>query len=66
MERIIKPQMKNNGKWKTENGKLKMSAVQKTWQTHFDNATFSLINGFYQRRDLHPAQLRKIAKTVCL
>lgn len=32
-------------------------AVQNAWQTHFNNVTFSLINGFYQSWDLHPAQL---------
>ncbi len=32
-------------------------AVQNAWRTHFNNVTFSLINGFYQSWDLHPAQL---------
>jgi citrate lyase beta subunit len=33
------------------------SAVQKAWRVHFNNVTHSLIGGFYQSRDLHPAQL---------
>ncbi len=32
-------------------------AVQNAWRTHFNNVTSSLINGFYQSWDLHPAQL---------
>ena len=32
-------------------------AVHKAWRTHFNNVNFSLINGFYQSWDLHPAQL---------
>lgn len=32
-------------------------AVQKAWRVHFNNVTHSLINGFYQSWDLHPAQL---------
>lgn len=32
-------------------------AVQKAWRAHFNNVTSSLINGFYQSWDLHPAQL---------
>ncbi|HXG84851.1 MAG TPA: aldolase/citrate lyase family protein [Pyrinomonadaceae bacterium] len=32
-------------------------AVQTAWRTHFNNVTNSLINGFYQSWDLHPAQL---------
>lgn len=31
--------------------------VQKAWRVHFNNVTHSLINGFYQSWDLHPAQL---------
>ena len=31
--------------------------VHKAWRTHFNNVTNSLINGFYQSWDLHPAQL---------
>jgi citrate lyase beta subunit len=33
------------------------SAVQKAWRAHFNNVTHSLIGGFYQSWDLHPAQL---------
>jgi hypothetical protein len=32
-------------------------AVEKAWRLHFNNVTNSLINGFYQSWDLHPAQL---------
>lgn len=31
--------------------------VHKAWRAHFNNVTKSLINGFYQSWDLHPAQL---------
>jgi citrate lyase beta subunit len=31
--------------------------VHKAWRLHFNNITHSLINGFYQSWDLHPAQL---------
>ena len=33
------------------------SAVHTAWRKHFNNITHSLINGFYQSWDLHPAQL---------
>lgn len=32
-------------------------AVHKAWRAHFNNVTHSLIEGFYQSWDLHPAQL---------
>jgi len=32
-------------------------AVRNAWRKHFNNVTNSLINGFYQSWDLHPAQL---------
>lgn len=32
-------------------------AVHSAWRRHFNNVTNSLINGFYQSWDLHPAQL---------
>jgi len=32
-------------------------AVTNAWRKHFNNVTNSLINGFYQSWDLHPAQL---------
>jgi citrate lyase beta subunit len=40
-------------------GQLKenKSTVHKAWRLHFNNITHSLINGFYQSWDLHPAQL---------
>jgi citrate lyase beta subunit len=31
--------------------------IHRAWKTHFDDATHSLVNGFYQGWDLHPAQL---------
>lgn len=34
-----------------------LSAVRKAWRTHFNNVTRSMIDGFYQSWDLHPAQL---------
>jgi hypothetical protein len=33
------------------------TAVHNAWRKHFNNVTCSLINGFYQSWDLHPAQL---------
>ena len=41
-----------SGKQTAENRK----AIHKAWRAHFDNITHSLINGFYQSWDLHPAQ----------
>jgi hypothetical protein len=32
-------------------------AVHSAWRKHFNNVTLSLIDGFYQSWDLHPAQL---------
>lgn len=32
-------------------------AIHKAWRAHFNNVTHSLIDGFYQSWDLHPAQL---------
>jgi hypothetical protein len=32
-------------------------AVHSAWRKHFNNVTFSLIDGFYQSWDLHPAQI---------
>jgi citrate lyase beta subunit len=32
-------------------------AVHRAWKVHFDDATHSLVNGYYQGWDLHPAQL---------
>ncbi len=37
--------------------KENVAAVHKTWRAHFNNVTYSQINGFYQSWDLHPAQL---------
>ncbi len=34
-----------------------IAAVRRAWKLHYDHTTHSLINGFYQGWDLHPAQL---------
>ena len=34
-----------------------MAAVHRTWKLHYDDVRHSLVNGFYQGWDLHPAQL---------
>ncbi|HEX8289408.1 MAG TPA: aldolase/citrate lyase family protein [Pyrinomonadaceae bacterium] len=31
--------------------------LHRAWRKHFNNVTYSLINGFYQSWDLHPAQI---------
>ena len=40
-----------------EQTKENVRAVQDAWRKHYNNVTHSLINGFYQSWDLHPAQL---------
>ena len=32
-------------------------AIHRAWKTHFDDVMHSLVNGYYQGWDLHPAQL---------
>src|SRR6476659_3002301 len=32
-------------------------AVHRAWKVHFDDVTHSLVHGYYQGWDLHPAQL---------
>ena len=34
-----------------------IAAVHRAWKTHFDDVRHSLLNGYYQGWDLHPAQL---------
>ena len=34
-----------------------IEAVHRAWKTHFDDVRHSLVNGYYQGWDLHPAQL---------
>jgi citrate lyase beta subunit len=34
-----------------------VDAVHRAWKTHFDDVWHSLVNGYYQGWDLHPAQL---------
>jgi hypothetical protein len=40
-----------------EQTKENFRAVHNAWRKHYNNVTGSLINGFYQSWDLHPAQL---------
>ncbi len=40
-----------------EQTKGNVRAVHAAWRKHYNNVTNSLINGFYQSWDLHPAQL---------
>ncbi len=40
-----------------EQTKENFSVVRSAWRKHYNNVTNSLINGFYQSWDLHPAQL---------
>jgi len=40
-----------------EQRKENFRVVHNAWRKHFNNVTYSLINGFYQSWDLHPAQL---------
>jgi citrate lyase beta subunit len=42
----------------TETGRREnREAVHRAWKVHFDDVTHSLVNGYYQGWDLHPAQL---------
>ena len=34
-----------------------LAVIQRAWKTHFADITHSLVNGYYQGWDLHPAQL---------
>ncbi len=34
-----------------------VESVHRAWKVHFDDVTHSLVNGYYQGWDLHPAQL---------
>ncbi|MEK7232686.1 MAG: phosphoenolpyruvate kinase [Elusimicrobiota bacterium] len=40
-----------------ERDRENIKAVRRAWKLHYDHATRSLVNGFYQGWDLHPAQL---------
>lgn len=40
-----------------EQDRENVEAVRRAWKLHYDHAMHSLINGFYQGWDLHPAQL---------
>ena len=40
-----------------EQDRENLEAVRRAWRLHYDDATHSLVNGFYQGWDLHPAQL---------
>jgi citrate lyase beta subunit len=50
------PVHKNENLSETERQENKR-AVHAAWRKHFNNVTNSLINGFYQSWDLHPAQI---------
>ena len=40
-----------------EQARENVAAVHRAWRLHFDNVRHSLVHGFYQGWDLHPAQL---------
>ncbi len=40
-----------------EQDRENVEAVKRAWKLHYGHATHSLVNGFYQGWDLHPAQL---------
>ncbi|HXT02159.1 MAG TPA: phosphoenolpyruvate kinase [Elusimicrobiota bacterium] len=40
-----------------EQDRENVEAVRRAWKLHYDDATHSLVNGFYQGWELHPAQL---------
>jgi hypothetical protein len=40
-----------------DEGRENRDVVHRAWKLHFDDAQHSLVNGFYQGWDLHPAQL---------
>jgi len=40
-----------------EQDRENVEAVRRAWKLHYEHATHSLVNGFYQGWDLHPAQL---------
>ncbi|MDE2491148.1 MAG: phosphoenolpyruvate kinase [Elusimicrobia bacterium] len=40
-----------------EQDRENVEAVRRAWRLHFEHATASLVDGFYQGWDLHPAQL---------
>lgn len=46
-----------DGSLSAERSRENAEAVRRAWKRHYDDATRSLINGFYQGWDLHPAQL---------
>ena len=41
----------------TDQRRTNAEAVHRAWKTHFDDVRHSLVNGYYQGWDLHPAQL---------
>lgn len=40
-----------------EQARQNVAAIHRAWKLHFDDVRHSLVNGFYQGWDLHPAQL---------
>jgi len=54
----VAPHRATSGKPLTETQRREnRAAVHRAWKVHFDDVRHSLVNGFYQGWDLHPAQL---------
>jgi citrate lyase beta subunit len=54
----VPPHRANAGEDLTaEQDRENVEAVRRAWRLHYEHATHSLVNGFYQGWDLHPAQL---------
>ncbi len=53
----IMPVAPHRGSTTEEQRRENLQTVHHAWQVHFDDVTHSLVNGFYQGWDLHPAQL---------
>ena len=54
----IAPNRAGHGRPLTDNERREnRDVVHRAWKLHFDDAQHSLVNGFYQGWDLHPAQL---------
>ncbi len=54
----VGPHRASPGEYLTaEQDRENVEAVKRAWKLHYDHATHSLVNGFYQGWDLHPAQL---------
>lgn len=54
----VEPHRPLDGMFNTaEQDRENSAAVRRAWKLHYDHTTRSLINGYYQGWDLHPAQL---------